>query len=132
MIIDKRVNYDSTSRDDDNCTSCIYLTFYDVTGPNEKLKYCKHFGVEFKGQKYLGGISNEGVCDLFKRDENDRPKGEIDKERAKEMAEKERLNMINIFDVLRIIERERPEDIDDTKGNLLIDKMKKEVTKLRG
>lgn len=132
MIVDKRFNYDSFSKDDDNCLGCVSLRYYDEVDPNRSHPLCINFWVECNNEKFLGGASREGVCDLFKRHENDRLKGEIDKERAKDNAEKERANLINIFDVLKIIESERPENIDDTKGNLLIERLKADVSKLRG
>lgn len=132
MIVDRRANYDSMSQDEDKCINCIHLRYYEDVDPNKTHALCIHFWVETGKDKFLGGVSKEGVCDLFKKDKNDSPKGEADIERAKNNTEKERANLINIFDVLKIIEVERPEDIDDTRGNLLIERLKKEVTKLRG
>ena len=132
MITDKRINYSSLSDDDDNCLSCIFQTYYNKIDPNKFNPLCIKFWVEHKETKFLGGVSKVGVCDSFRKNKNDKPKGETNKNRAKEMAELEKANAINIFDVLRIIENERPENVDDTKGNLLIERMKKEVSKLRG
>ena len=132
MVVDKRVNYNSLSKDDDNCLGCIDLRYYDEVDPNRSHPLCINFWVESKGKKFFGGSSKCGVCDLFKNHKDDKPKGELDKEKNKGNVEKERANLINIFDVLKIIESERPENIDDTRGNLLIERLKLEVSRLKG